>query len=294
MLASRLAFASFPAHPLAAVPCVVSACVHTALGGLAAAYWAERPAGDTADDDLAGGGGGSCNGYEVSGGGYPAGVLSSRLLTLLTEAGDAVGAVAARAGAAVNGLRTSLQASAADILERLRQQTATHVQALQEQGVDLQAVPADAAAAAVRQQQKLLGRERRPPNPHAMSVVMVGAECAPWSKTGEDLGMLPTYLFCILRTMLCRPGDGRPCLRCPAKCLCLRAEESSLPPAGGLGDVMQALPKALAARGHRVMVVAPRYRDYQASRCMPGCPECGVGMWAHSHLFCALILLHAV
>ena len=33
-------------------------------------------------------------------------------------------------------------------------------------------------------------------------------------------------------------------------------------PAGGLGDVMGALPKALARRGHRVMVCAPRYREY--------------------------------
>jgi starch synthase len=47
-----------------------------------------------------------------------------------------------------------------------------------------------------------------------MSIVMVGAECAPWSKTG------------------------------------------------GLGDVMGALPKAFARRGHRVMVVAPRYENY--------------------------------
>jgi len=47
-----------------------------------------------------------------------------------------------------------------------------------------------------------------------MNIVMVGAECAPWSKTG------------------------------------------------GLGDVMGALPKALARRGHRVMVVAPRYENY--------------------------------
>lgn len=31
---------------------------------------------------------------------------------------------------------------------------------------------------------------------------------------------------------------------------------------GGLGDVMGALPKAMARRGHRVMVVAPRYADY--------------------------------
>ena len=31
---------------------------------------------------------------------------------------------------------------------------------------------------------------------------------------------------------------------------------------GGLGDVMQSLPKALAERGHRVMVVVPRYKEY--------------------------------
>ncbi|GAB4815155.1 hypothetical protein N2152v2_002201 [Parachlorella kessleri] len=52
------------------------------------------------------------------------------------------------------------------------------------------------------------------PNPNAMRIIVVGAECAPWSKTG------------------------------------------------GLGDVMAALPKALAARGHQVMIVAPRYQQY--------------------------------
>ncbi len=31
---------------------------------------------------------------------------------------------------------------------------------------------------------------------------------------------------------------------------------------GGLGDVCGALPRALAARGHRVITVSPRYRDY--------------------------------
>ena len=54
-----------------------------------------------------------------------------------------------------------------------------------------------------------------PQNPNAMNVIIVGAECAPWSKTG------------------------------------------------GLGDVMGALPQALASRGHRVMAIAPRYASYK-------------------------------
>ncbi|XP_020104470.1 starch synthase 2, chloroplastic/amyloplastic isoform X1 [Ananas comosus] len=49
---------------------------------------------------------------------------------------------------------------------------------------------------------------------NVMNVILVAAECAPWSKTG------------------------------------------------GLGDVAGALPKALARRGHRVMVVAPKYGNY--------------------------------
>lgn len=53
---------------------------------------------------------------------------------------------------------------------------------------------------------------------NVMNVVIVAAECAPWSKTG------------------------------------------------GLGDVAGALPKALARRGHRVMVIAPRYSNYQEAR----------------------------
>ncbi|CAN6288130.1 unnamed protein product [Urochloa humidicola] len=48
-----------------------------------------------------------------------------------------------------------------------------------------------------------------------LNVILVAAECAPWSKTG------------------------------------------------GLGDVAGALPKALARRGHRVMVVVPKYGDYE-------------------------------
>lgn len=217
-LASQLAFASFPAHPLAAVPCVVSACVHTALGGLAAAYWAERAADEAPGSSSSSSSDGGSSG-EGGGGAYPAGMLSSLLLSSSTEAGEAARAAAEQARSAVSSLQAFLQSSAAAIVERLQQQTATQAQLLREQGLDLQAASVEPATQAARQQQEqapLLGR--RPPNPHAMNVVLVGAECAPWSKTG------------------------------------------------GLGDVMQALPKALAARGHRVMVVAPRYKDYKDVR----------------------------
>ncbi|MED6138814.1 hypothetical protein PIB30_078089 [Stylosanthes scabra] len=63
-----------------------------------------------------------------------------------------------------------------------------------------------------------IGSEGEIPQPLAgtnvMNIIVVAAECAPWSKTG------------------------------------------------GLGDVAGSLPKALAKRGHRVMVVAPRYGNY--------------------------------
>ena len=35
---------------------------------------------------------------------------------------------------------------------------------------------------------------------------------------------------------------------------------------GGLGDVMSALPKGLKRRGHRTMVVVPKYGDYKEAR----------------------------
>ncbi|KAL4421111.1 hypothetical protein ABPG77_001506 [Micractinium sp. CCAP 211/92] len=202
VLASQLALASFPAHPLAAVPCVVSACVHTALGGLAAAYWAERPAADELGS----------NSSDEGSSAYPSGMLSSLLWASSTEAADAAKAAAQRARSAVSSLQALLQSTAAAIMDRLGQQTAMQDQLLREQGLPL---PAAAAKAGRQQQEQPPRQERWPPNPHAMNVVMVGAECAPWSKTG------------------------------------------------GLGDVMQALPKALAARGHRVMVVVPRYKDYK-------------------------------
>ncbi|PON65379.1 Glycogen synthase [Parasponia andersonii] len=68
---------------------------------------------------------------------------------------------------------------------------------------------------------------------NVMNVILVAAECAPWSKTGA----LCTSDIDVLRVLI-----------------------------GGLGDVAGALPKALARRGHRVMVAAPHYGNYAEAK----------------------------
>ncbi|XP_072990359.1 soluble starch synthase 2-2, chloroplastic/amyloplastic-like [Typha latifolia] len=78
---------------------------------------------------------------------------------------------------------------------------------------------AEAYASGVSEKLEAAIEERNMTSPplagdNVMNVILVSAECAPWSKTG------------------------------------------------GLGDVAGALPKALARRGHRVMVVAPKYGNY--------------------------------
>ncbi|CAN6922709.1 unnamed protein product [Brassica oleracea] len=71
--------------------------------------------------------------------------------------------------------------------------------------------------------------EEKPPplaGANVMNVILVAAECAPFSKT--------TPLVILFDS--------------------------------GLGDVAGALPKALARRGHRVMVVVPRYAEYEEAK----------------------------
>jgi hypothetical protein len=54
------------------------------------------------------------------------------------------------------------------------------------------------------------------------------------------------------------------------------AEVAPFSKTGGLGDVMGALPKALAARGHRVMVVTPRYLSPTTEARYAGSKDLGV------------------
>lgn len=47
------------------------------------------------------------------------------------------------------------------------------------------------------------------------------------------------------------------------------AEMAPFSKTGGLGDVAMALPKALAARGHRVLAISPRYKDVPEAHALP-------------------------
>ncbi|KAF3608648.1 hypothetical protein DY000_02051721 [Brassica cretica] len=79
--------------------------------------------------------------------------------------------------------------------------------------------------------------EEKPPplaGANVMNVILVAAECAPFSKTGFSSST--------------------------------QTEDSETIFIGGLGDVAGALPKALARRGHRVMVVVPRYAEYEEAK----------------------------
>eukprot|EP00798_Chlamydomonas_sp_ICE-L_P008016 gene8016-1246_t len=110
---------------------------------------------------------------------------------------------------------------------------------------------------------------------NVMNVVMVGAECAPWSKTGglcDVVGTLPKELRSRghwVMVVAPRYGSKFPFKsKFKFKNLTLAPNlKSNLVPnfvlTGGLGDVVGTLPKGLCRRGHRVMVVAPRYGDYQ-------------------------------
>jgi hypothetical protein len=49
-LGALLAAAHFPANPLAVVPCALSACVHSVMGSMLAAYWRTRAPEEEAEE----------------------------------------------------------------------------------------------------------------------------------------------------------------------------------------------------------------------------------------------------
>nr|ALB36782.1 GBSSIa [Chenopodium neomexicanum] len=57
--------------------------------------------------------------------------------------------------------------------------------------------------------------------------------------------------------------ESSPAIRCGMNLVFVGAEVAPWSKTGGLGDVLGGLPPALAARGHRVMTISPRYDQYR-------------------------------
>lgn len=189
-LAGQLAATYFPAHPLAALPCIVSACTHTLLGTVAALYFREQqldapalavafPTGERNSSDN---GSGSSGG---SGGGGPAPPgpdLSALLAAAAAQLQPLAAAASARweaAGAQLEavatatrtGVRSVLVEAAGQLVPELSAEVEGQMAVLQERALELAPSTHPTQPSA---------------NPLAMNVVMVGAECAPWSKTGKN------------------------------------------------------------------------------------------------------------
>eukprot|EP00898_Chlorokybus_atmophyticus_P008480 jgi/Chlat1/8633/Chrsp86S00658 len=64
------------------------------------------------------------------------------------------------------------------------------------------------------------------------------------------------------RTTTSSPSSKQP-TRCGMNIVFVSAEVAPWSKTGGLGDVLGGLPAALAARGHRVMTISPRYDQYK-------------------------------
>lgn len=71
-------------------------------------------------------------------------------------------------------------------------------------------------------------------------------------------------------------GEGKVLTRVTHSIVFVTAEVAPYSKTGGLGDVCGSLPIALAARGHRVMVVSPRYlHDGPSDKKFAGASEVG-------------------
>ena len=142
-LAGQLAVAAFPAHPAAALPCVLSACVHTVLGTLVALYFkvqdapadgqqARAAAGEQHDSSSSGGGG---DGGGSGGGGPPGGPEEpfSALLEAVEMVARQVAPLAQRASAQL----APLAAAASSTLTAARTTTRAGVHAALQAGASL-------------------------------------------------------------------------------------------------------------------------------------------------------------
>lgn len=164
-LAAQLALASFPLQPFAAVPALASTCANALLATLLAAAWHDQPQRHEPRRQAAP---------------APASLL------------------ACAAAAAATGLRQSSLATMVQARDSLNAAVAPRLTALRRQAAALLSEPPPEPALVMFDDLPAgLQQERQPPrpsNPHAMNIVMVGAECAPYSKTGERVHTLLAWL----------------------------------------------------------------------------------------------------
>lgn len=157
-LAAQLALSCFPLQPFTAVPALVSTCAHSLLAALLAAAWHEQDPAQRHEP-------------QRQAAPAPASLLAS-----------------AAVGAATR-LRLSAQAATVQARDSLRAVVAPQVAVLRRHAANLLLEPPPEPSVVIFDDPPADGQqERQPPrpsNPHAMNIVMVGAECAPYSKTGE-------------------------------------------------------------------------------------------------------------
>ena len=202
-LAGQLAALYFPAHPLAGLPCVVSACAHTLLGTAAALLFREQAEGGSAtstepvaalpppadrgsdsSSSFGGGGGGGGGG----GPGLPPGPPGPDLTALLAATAQRLQPLVAAAGAGLEAARGAVALATRGGVEATRSALMEAAGTLvPDLGAEVEGQLAELAGARLDPEPEAeqgAPPRKAPANPLAQSVVMVGAECAPWSKTG--------------------------------------------------------------------------------------------------------------
>lgn len=180
-LGAQLALAHFPLQPFTAVPAMVSTCVHSLMTSLLAAAWQEQePAAQHQQQHQHHHQQHHQQHHEEQqhqGEAPPRSAVAGALAAGVAQALALPSTAAqARARARASAVQARFQL-AANVVTPLRRAAAAWL-------LDPAPAPATVIFDDPPTEDGQPARPRRPANPHAMNIIMVGAECAPYSKTG--------------------------------------------------------------------------------------------------------------